>query len=73
MGLAGGRGREIEDALQIGGVEMADHGDVPFSGPETIEALTEERLHLWHAFTNAMTVAVVFVVLLLLGMGIFLL
>ena len=52
---------------------MAEHADTPYTGPETIQALTEDRLRMWRSFTNATTGAVILVVALLVGMAIFLL
>ncbi len=52
---------------------MADHGMARFDGPESIEALTQDRERMWSGFTSAIVFAVVFVVLLLVAMGIFLL
>jgi len=52
---------------------MADHGIARYDGPESIEALTEDRLRMWSGFTSAIVFAVVLVVVLLIGMGIFLL
>jgi hypothetical protein len=52
---------------------MAEHGDSRFNGPETLEALADERLRTWHGFTNAIVATAVFVVALLIGMAVFLL
>lgn len=52
---------------------MADHGIARFDGPETIEALTEDRQRTWSGFTSALVFGIVFVVVLLIGMAIFLL
>ncbi|HQT77573.1 MAG TPA: hypothetical protein PLD10_11030 [Rhodopila sp.] len=52
---------------------MAEHANPTFNGPESLEALTEDRMRVWHGFTNATTGAVIFVVLLLIGMAVFLL
>jgi hypothetical protein len=52
---------------------MADHGIARYDGPESIEALTEDRQRMWSGFTSAVVFAVVFVIVLLIGMGIFLL
>lgn len=52
---------------------MAEHTTTTFTGPETVEALTNDRMRMWNGFTNATTGAVILVVLLLVGMAIFLL
>lgn len=52
---------------------MADHSAAQHTGPESIDALTEDRVRMWSGFTNAILAAVVFVVLLLIGMAFFLL
>jgi hypothetical protein len=52
---------------------MAEHGIARFDGPESIEALTEDRQRMWSGFTSAIIFAVIFVIVLLIGMGIFLL
>jgi len=52
---------------------MATHSTAPYTGPETIEALTEDRLRMWSGFTSAIVAATVFVIVLLIGMAVFLL
>jgi hypothetical protein len=52
---------------------MASHGPARYTGPESIEALTADRERMWHGFTSATTGAVVFMVILLVGMAVFLL
>ncbi|HEX2943517.1 MAG TPA: aa3-type cytochrome c oxidase subunit IV [Rhodopila sp.] len=52
---------------------MAEHANPTFNGPESLEALTQDRERMWHGFTNATTAAVAFIVVLLVGMAIFLL
>ena len=52
---------------------MADHGVAHYDGPENIEELTEERVRMWEGFTHAIVFAIVFIVILLVGMGVFLL
>lgn len=52
---------------------MADHSTAQYTGPQSIEDLTEDRMRMWSGFTNAVVYAVVFLVLLLLGMAYFLL
>ena len=52
---------------------MASHGTTRYTGPETIEALTADREKMWHGFTSATTGAIIFMVVLLVGMAVFLL
>lgn len=52
---------------------MADHGTAHFTGPETLEALTEDRMRMWSGFTAAIVVATVAVIVVLIGMAVFLL
>ncbi len=52
---------------------MADHSSTQFSGPESIEALTADRMRMWNGFTGATTGAVIFMVVLLTLMAFFLL
>lgn len=52
---------------------MASHGNSRFTGPATIEALTEDREKMWSSFTNATTGGVIFLIVLLVGMAVFLL
>jgi hypothetical protein len=51
---------------------MAEHSTI-FSGPETEEALLADRQRVWGAFTSATTGGIIFMVLLLIAMGVFLL
>ena len=44
-----------------------------FHGPETQEAFLADRLKFWGGFTNATTGTTIFVILLLIAMGVFLL
>ncbi len=52
---------------------MADHSAAQFTGPQSIDALTEDRIRMWSGFTNAIVAAVVFIIVLLIGMAFFLL
>jgi hypothetical protein len=52
---------------------MASHGTARYTGPETIEALTADREKMWASFTSATTGAIIFMVVLLIGMAWFLL
>jgi hypothetical protein len=52
---------------------MDSHGNAPFTGPETLEALTADRMAMWHGFTSATTGAIIAMIVLLVGMGFFLL
>lgn len=52
---------------------MADHSPTRYSGPETIEALTEDRTRMWSSFTNAIVAAVIVMIVILVGMAVFLL
>lgn len=52
---------------------MAESSNPRFSGAESIEALTADRMKMWHSFTNATTGVVIFMVILLLLMAFFLL
>ena len=52
---------------------MASHGTARYTGPETIEALTEDREKMWHTFTGVTTGSVIFMIVLLVGMAFFLL
>lgn len=52
---------------------MATHAAARYTGPDTIEALTADRQRMWHSFTNATTGAIIFMVVLLVGMAVFLL
>lgn len=44
-----------------------------FHGPETQEAFLADRMKFWGGFTSATTGTVIFLILLLVGMGVFLL
>jgi hypothetical protein len=52
---------------------MASDSTARSSEPEAIEALTRERTKTWTAFTTAIAGAVVFVVVVLIGLAVFLL
>lgn len=52
---------------------MASHATARYTGPESIEALTANRQKMWSGFTSATTGAVIFMVVLLVGMAVFLL
>jgi hypothetical protein len=52
---------------------MAAHAPARYTGPETIEALTEDRERMWHSFTSATTGGIIFMIILLIGMAFFLL
>ena len=52
---------------------MADHSAAHYTGPDNIDALTEDRMRMWSGFTNAIVAAIVFIVLLLISMAFFLL
>ena len=52
---------------------MASHGPAHFTGPETIEALTEDRQKMWAGFASATTGTIIFLIILLVGMAVFLL
>jgi hypothetical protein len=52
---------------------MSDHSSAPFSGAESIEALTADRERMWNGFTSATTGAVIFLIVLLVLMAFFLL
>ena len=52
---------------------MANQTMTQSAGSDSLEALTEDRMRMWHGFTNATVWAVGFVVLVLVGMAIFLL
>jgi hypothetical protein len=51
---------------------MASHETTDFAGPENLEDLTADREKTWAAFTSAITGAVIFMIVLLVGMAIFL-
>ena len=44
-----------------------------FQGPETPDALVADRQRFWNGFTNFTLGAVIFMVVLLIGMAVFLL
>jgi hypothetical protein len=52
---------------------MASPSTVQDTGPDSIEALTEDREKMWAGFTTATAGLVVFMVVLLAGMAFFLL
>jgi hypothetical protein len=52
---------------------MASHGTAHYTGPETIEALTQDRERMWAGFASATTGVIIFMVVLLVGMAVFLL
>jgi hypothetical protein len=52
---------------------MADQTMTTASGPDSLEALTADRMQMWKGFTNATAGAVAFMVVLLVLMAIFLL
>ena len=52
---------------------MADQTMNRTSGPDSLEALTADRMNMWKVFTNATAGVVVFMVVLLTLMAIFLL
>ncbi len=52
---------------------MAEHTSTRFRGPETQEAFLADRLSFWAGFTNATVGTIIFLVLLLIAMGVFLL
>ncbi len=52
---------------------MASQGNARFTGPDTIEALTEDREKMWSGFTSAATGAIIVMIVLLIGMAFFLL
>jgi hypothetical protein len=51
---------------------MAEHS-TRFHGPETQEAFLADRMKFWGGFTSATAGTVIFVILLLVAMGVFLL
>jgi hypothetical protein len=52
---------------------MASETTVHDTGPDSIEALTEDREKMWSGFTTAIAGTVVLTVVLLIGMAFFLL
>jgi hypothetical protein len=52
---------------------MANHESAHFTGPESIEDLTADREKTWAAFTSATTGAIIFMIVLLVGMAVLLL
>jgi len=52
---------------------MASETTVHDTGPDSIESLTEDRQRMWSGFTNAIAATVIFLVVLLIAMGFFLL
>ena len=55
------------------GAAMAEHTSTKFQGPETQEAFLADRLRFWSGFTSASVGTVIFLIVLLIGMGVFLL
>ncbi len=51
---------------------MAEHRN-SFTGPDTPEALLADRQRTWGAFTGATMGAVIFTIVVLIGMAVFLL
>jgi hypothetical protein len=49
------------------------HAPARYTGPETIEALTQDREKMWEGFTSATVGVVIFLAVLLIGMAVFLL
>ena len=52
---------------------MASQTTVQDSGPDSFEALVEDRQRMWSGFTAAVAGVVVFTIILLIGMAVFLL
>lgn len=52
---------------------MADHETARYAGPENMEDLIADRQKMWAGFTSATTGAVIFMIVLLIGMAVFLL
>jgi hypothetical protein len=52
---------------------MASHEPAPYTGPDSIEALIEDRQKMWAGFTSLTTGAIIFMIVLLVGMAVFLL
>jgi hypothetical protein len=52
---------------------MATYTPDRYTGPETIEDLTEDRRKIYNGFTGAATGGVIFMVVLLVAMAFFLL
>ena len=52
---------------------MASHGTARYTGPQTIEALTQDREKMWANFTSATTGVVILMIVVLVGMAFFLL
>jgi hypothetical protein len=52
---------------------MASHETARFTGPENIEDLIKDREKTWAGFTSAATGAIIFMVVLLVGMAVLLL
>lgn len=52
---------------------MASHAPTRFTGPESIDSLTEDREQMWASFSSATVGVVIFMVILLIGMAVFLL
>jgi hypothetical protein len=52
---------------------MASQGNTRFTGPDSMEALIEDRQKMWNGFTGATVGVVIFMIVLLTGMAVFLL
>ncbi len=52
---------------------MAIQATTRQTGPETIEALTADRRKMWASFTSATVAAIIFLIVVLVGMAVFLL
>jgi hypothetical protein len=51
---------------------MSDHSNARYTGPENLEALTDDRMRMWSGFTNAIVAVIIFMIVLLVGMAYFL-
>lgn len=52
---------------------MANQTIAHAEGSESLDALTQERMRMWNGFTSATMWALIFVILVLVGMAVFLL
>jgi hypothetical protein len=52
---------------------MASHETARYTGPETIDGLTEDRQKMWAGFASATLGVIIFMSVLLVGMAVFLL
>lgn len=52
---------------------MASHEPARYTGPDSLDALIEDRQKMWSAFTSATTGLIIFMIVLLVGMALFLL